>query len=110
MAGGSAGRVVRARAARPVVDQPHMARESHTASSRLIGGSASTETLRQEIAFAARCEAKVLIMGETGVGKEVVAHLIHHQSRRQRAPFIIINCAGVPETLLESQFFGHARG
>src|SRR5580765_1156018 len=77
---------------------------------RFIGNSAPSETLRREIALAARCDAKVLIMGETGVGKEVVAHLIHHQSRRQPAPFVTINCAGVPETLLESEFFGHARG
>jgi transcriptional regulator with PAS, ATPase and Fis domain len=76
----------------------------------LIGVSASTEALRQAIALAAGCEAKVLILGETGVGKEVVAHLIHRHSRRQRAPFLTINCAGVPDTLLESQFFGHARG
>src|SRR5262245_31502939 len=81
-----------------------------TMSTRLIGGSASTEAVRQAIALAARCEAKVLILGETGVGKEVVAHLIHQHSRRQRMPFITVNCAGVPETLLESQFFGHARG
>jgi transcriptional regulator with PAS, ATPase and Fis domain len=66
--------------------------------------------LRREIALAARSDAKVLITGETGVGKEVVAHLVHEQSRRSTAPFITINCAGVPETLLESEFFGHARG
>ncbi len=77
---------------------------------RFLGESEQTEALRREIQLASRSDAKVLITGETGVGKEVVAHLIHHESRRQRAPFIIINCAGVPETLLESEFFGHARG
>ena len=81
-----------------------------TSTARLIGVSQASELLRREIALAARCDAKVLIMVETGVGKEVVAHLIHQQSRRQPAPFVTINCAGVPETLLESEFFGHARG
>jgi two-component system response regulator HupR/HoxA len=52
----------------------------------------------------------VLLTGETGVGKEVVAHAIHLQSRRSNGPFVTINCAGVPDTLLESEFFGHTRG
>jgi DNA-binding NtrC family response regulator len=75
-----------------------------------LGISSATDTLRRDIELAARSDAKVLISGETGVGKEVVAHLVHQQSRRRGAPFITINCAGVPETLLESEFFGHARG
>ena len=79
-------------------------------SRQFLGSSTTTDALRRDIALAARSDAKVLITGETGVGKEVVANLIHQQSRRQNAPFITINCAGVPETLLESQFFGHARG
>jgi transcriptional regulator with PAS, ATPase and Fis domain len=77
---------------------------------QLLGTSTAAEELRREISLAARSDAKVLITGETGVGKEVVAHLIHDQSRRCRGPFVTINCAGVPETLLESAFFGHARG
>jgi DNA-binding NtrC family response regulator len=77
---------------------------------QFLGGSAATEALRRDIELAARSDAKVLVSGETGVGKEVVAQLIHQQSRRRAAPFITINCAGVPETLLESEFFGHARG
>ena len=76
----------------------------------LLGMSPSVAQLRIDIESAARSEAKVLLTGETGVGKEVVAHEIHHGSRRSRAPFVTINCAGVPDTLLESEFFGHARG
>jgi DNA-binding NtrC family response regulator len=76
----------------------------------LIGTSPAMRNLEIEIASAARSHAKVLVTGETGVGKEVIARTIHQRSARQAGPFVTINCAGVPDSLLESEFFGHAKG
>jgi transcriptional regulator with GAF, ATPase, and Fis domain len=76
----------------------------------LVGASAIARQLDRDIELAARSEAKVLITGETGVGKDIVARLIHHRSARSRAPLATINCAGVPDGLLESELFGHVRG
>jgi DNA-binding NtrC family response regulator len=75
-----------------------------------FGNNGPIAALEADIHAAARSDAKVLITGETGAGKEVVATMVHERSRRRERPFITINCAGVPETLLESTFFGHARG
>jgi len=76
----------------------------------LLGRSPAIETVRKEIATAARTDAKVLILGETGVGKDEVARLIHHHSERKTRPFVPVNCSGIPDTLLESELFGHAKG
>src|SRR6476661_8580454 len=76
----------------------------------LIGDSDGIRRLRDEIADAARSDAKVLVTGESGTGKEITAQLIHHQGMRSRAPYVTLNCAGLPETLLESELFGHVRG
>jgi len=77
---------------------------------RLIGKSPAIQALEAEIASASKSDAKVLITGETGVGKEVVSRLIHHQSARAAAGLVTLNCAGLPDSLLESELFGHVRG
>src|SRR5580704_2936525 len=76
----------------------------------LIGQSAPMENLRQLIRKVARTQATVLIAGESGTGKELVARALYRQSPRANAPFIKLNCAAVPENLIESEFFGHEKG
>src|SRR5688572_12562135 len=77
---------------------------------QLIGRSKALLGVLEEIDHAAKSDAKVLITGESGVGKEVVAQTVHQRSRRSHARLIAINCAGVPDTLLASELFGHVRG
>jgi two-component system NtrC family response regulator len=76
----------------------------------LIGTSPQMQRLRDLVRTAARTEAAVLIEGETGTGKELVARAVHALGRRAAGPFVPLNCAAVPESLAESEFFGHARG
>ena len=76
----------------------------------LVGSSPVMERLRQVIATAGPTVGRVLISGENGTGKELVARAIHIQSGRRERPFIAVNCAAIPETLIESELFGHERG
>jgi DNA-binding NtrC family response regulator len=76
----------------------------------MVGISTAIQNVEDEIEHAARCDAKVLITGESGVGKEIVARLIHVRSARNRGPLVTINCAGIPDSLLESELFGHVKG
>src|SRR5713226_7296316 len=77
---------------------------------RLVCRSEAMQSIEVDIECAARTDAKVLITGETGVGKEVVARLIHQRSGRSAAASVTLNCAGLPDSLLESELFGHVRG
>jgi DNA-binding NtrC family response regulator len=76
----------------------------------LLGRSSPMEGLRQLIRKVARTQATVLIQGESGTGKELVARAIYRESPRANAPFIKVNCAAIPENLIESEFFGHEKG
>ena len=76
----------------------------------MLGGSTRMRELQQQIARVAGTDATVLVLGETGTGKELVANAIHRNSRRANSPFVAINCASLAENLLESELFGHERG
>ncbi|MQA28861.1 MAG: AAA domain-containing protein [Luteitalea sp.] len=84
--------------------------EAAPATPLLLGQSPEMERLREDVRAAARSDAKVLIVGETGVGKEIVAQMIHETGRRRARTFVTINCAGLPDSLLESELFGHVKG
>ncbi len=76
----------------------------------IIGDSPALKQVLDQVATVAPSEATVLILGETGTGKELIARAIHRMSRRKHAPFIKLNCAAIPTGLLESELFGHERG
>jgi transcriptional regulator with PAS, ATPase and Fis domain len=85
-----------------------LAREDRAGS--IVFASPVMRQVQDELRQAARSDAKILLTGESGVGKEVLARLVHDYSPRRSRGFIAINCAGVPDTLLESELFGHVRG
>jgi two-component system nitrogen regulation response regulator NtrX len=85
-------------------------REALHSDRELRGSSQAMAELRQLVARVAATEANVLIQGENGTGKELVAQALHRASRRQRGPLVAINCAALPDDLVESELFGHERG
>jgi two-component system nitrogen regulation response regulator NtrX len=76
----------------------------------MVGESYAMRQLREQVAMAAPTNGRVLIYGENGTGKELVARTVHTLSRRRNGPFIEVNCAAIPEELIESELFGHVRG
>ncbi len=77
---------------------------------KLVGNSAKVVRLREEIDKAAKSNGRVLILGESGCGKELVAHILHEHSNRTDKPFVEMNCAAIPQELIESELFGHEKG
>jgi two-component system response regulator HydG len=87
-----------------------MSNADNQAAPPLVGSSAATRALDDDITAASRSDAKVLITGESGVGKDVAARLIHSRGSRVREALVTINCAGLPDSLLETELFGHVKG
>src|SRR5271154_7326375 len=77
---------------------------------RIIGSSAALESVLTQVEQVAPTDSTVLIEGETGTGKELIAHAIHNASQRCGRPFIKLNCVAIPFDLLESELFGHEKG
>jgi DNA-binding NtrC family response regulator len=77
---------------------------------RMIGKSPTLLSIRDTIRAASQYDSAILIHGETGTGKEIVARAIHYNSLRKKEPFIVVNCAAIPESLVESELFGHEKG
>ncbi|HWI60093.1 MAG TPA: sigma-54 dependent transcriptional regulator, partial [Bacillota bacterium] len=88
----------------------YLTQDNDDAGQALLGQSPAMENLRQLVRKVARTQATVLIQGESGTGKELVARALYRESPRANAPFIKLNCAAVPENLIESEFFGHEKG
>src|SRR5436309_14653116 len=84
--------------------------QERPAGGTLVGESDAIRAVREQITLAARAPSNVLVTGEIGVGKELVAHAIHDASARHDYAFVAINCGAIPEALLESQLFVHVRG
>ncbi|ALM72591.1 nitric oxide reductase transcriptional regulator NorR [Vibrio vulnificus] len=84
--------------------------EKRTLSNEIIGNSQGMRTLQDQIDAVANTELSVLVMGETGVGKELVANAIHHRSDRASNNLVYLNCAALPESVAESELFGHIKG
>jgi two-component system, NtrC family, nitrogen regulation response regulator NtrX len=85
-------------------------RESATTPSNIVGESVPMKALRQQLALMAGTNGRVLIFGESGTGKELVAHALHAMSPRAPNPFVEVNCAAIPEDMIESELFGHMKG
>ena len=92
------------------MEKPWFPAEPSDRSVSLVGSSRVMQEVYKRIGLLAQSEAGVLILGETGTGKELVARAIHEHSARRGKPFVAVNCGAIPETLMESELFGHVRG
>src|SRR5262249_30085333 len=88
----------------------YLERELVEVRGEIVGSSDAMRKVLEEVTTVADTDSTVLIQGETGTGKELIAHAIHRLSRRQDGPFIKLNCAALPSGLLESELFGHEKG
>ncbi|MCI0655926.1 MAG: sigma-54 dependent transcriptional regulator [Acidobacteria bacterium] len=95
---------------RRLEEKNRLLKEELSQDETLVGDSPPIRRLREEIALAAPTHGRVLILGENGTGKELVARMIHSRSLRKDEPFVEVNCAAIPEELIESELFGHMRG
>src|SRR5580658_737446 len=84
--------------------------ERSTSSGAIVGKSAALRSVLQQVNLVAPTDTTVLILGETGTGKELIARAIHEQSNRSKRPFIRVNCAAIPASLIASELFGHEKG
>jgi DNA-binding NtrC family response regulator len=103
-------REIRNRALRDEVKRLRQAVDASKTSPEIVGESAAVRRVHDLIRRVAPTEASVLVIGESGTGKELIARALHDNSARSAGPFVAVNCAAVPEALLESELFGHARG
>jgi DNA-binding NtrC family response regulator len=103
-------RAVAAEALRREVVRLQRAIDTRLGFEGMVGTSAAMRAVLEQAAAVADTQARVLILGETGTGKELVAQALHARSRRARRPFVAVNCGAIPENLLESELFGHERG
>jgi two-component system response regulator AtoC len=93
-----------------VVEKGLMTESDLSLRNLVIAQSSFMKQILEDVIKIAKSQASVFISGESGTGKEVIAQMIHAQSPRSAAPFVKVNCAAIPETLLESEFFGHEKG
>ncbi|MBT3257709.1 MAG: sigma-54-dependent Fis family transcriptional regulator, partial [Deltaproteobacteria bacterium] len=93
-----------------LMEEVHFLKEKEMKKHNIVGNSGAIAELKEQIRIVAPTNAWVLISGENGTGKELVAHTLHRLSRRSRNPMVEVNCAAIPEDLIESELFGHEKG